>query len=343
MFSVKKRTASPLQLVLIALGVALLLPAFADVAHAKCDKELKLASLAPPGSDWFKALDKANREIKEKTGGKVCFKIYGGGVMGDESAMIRKVRTGQIDGAVVTSIGLGDIDKQLLVLQLPLVFNSAKKLDCVRDKMTPRFSSILNKKGFVLLGWGDVGFNYLFSNAPIDEPSDMKGVKPWVWDADPITKEVASVVGANPVLLGVPDVLPSLSTGVIDTFLNSPYGAIALQWHSKATHVTDLKLAVVIGGTVLSKKAFDKLTPEERQIVSEISKAKHIELLKKVRGSNSYSKKQLVKKHGYTPVKVKDFKQWQAVAEKTRKNLTGKLFPADLVKEMFKHREGTCK
>ncbi len=208
--------------------------------------------------------------------------------------------------------------------------------------MTPRFEKILGDKGFELLGWGDVGFNYLFSNTPIAQPDDAKGVKMWVWDDDPISKEVAKVGGINATYLGVPDVLPSLSTGVVDTFLNSPYGAIALQWHTKANHVTDLKLAVTIGGTVIGKKAFAKLSPEQREIVKTISKAEHKKLLKKVRQSNKFSQKQLVKKHGYTAVKPTNINAWLSMAAKVKKNLTGSMFPADLVNEMDKNLK-VCK
>ena len=96
-------------------------------AHA-AEHTLKFASLAPQGSLWYKAFASSARKIKEKTSGSVAFKLYGGGVMGDERAMVRKIRSGQIDCAAVTSVGLGDIDKKLLVLQLPLVFKNNKQL-----------------------------------------------------------------------------------------------------------------------------------------------------------------------------------------------------------------------
>lgn len=322
---------------------ALVASAAAQVSAQECVHTIRIGSLAPQGSEWFKAIQATGREVQEKTGGQVCFKLYGGGVMGDESAMIKKVRQGQqLDAAVVTSVGLGDIDGQMLVLQLPLTFRSDKELDCVRGKMTPRFEGILKEEGFALLGWGDVGFNYLFSNTPIASPADAKASKFWVWDADPVVKEVAKVAGVNATPLGVPDVLPSLSTGVIDTFLNSPYGAIALQWHTKAKYVTDLKLAVTIGGTVISQSTLDKLSPEHQKILREVSQARHKDLLTKIRHSNDAAQKQLVAKHGYTAVAVKDINAWLTVSQQVKTNLTGKLFPADLVQEMESNLK-TCK
>ncbi len=324
------------------LTVGLVVGAFAQNAAAQeCAVTLKFGSLAPQGSLWLKGFTNAAREIKERTAaeseGAVCFKIYGGGVMGDESAMVRKMRTGQLDVAAVTNVGLGDINKELLVLQMPLLFKNDKELDYVREKMHGRLTGLLESKGFQWLGWGDVGFAYLFSNEPIAKASDIKTTKFWVWDADEVTKEVAKVAGVNAIPLGVPDVLPSLSTGVVNSFLNSPYGAIALQWHTKAKYVTDLKLAVTIGGTVMSDKAWNKLTDKQKAIVREVSAKHHKELLVKIRKANNSSKKKLVTKHGYTPVTVENFAEWDQVAKTARKNLTGKLFPADLVKEVEKH------
>ena len=314
-----------------AFGVPTLLHFPADAA----EHTLKFASLAPQGSLWYKGFAKTARQIKEKTDGAVAFKLYGGGVMGDERAMVRKIRSGQIDCAAVTSVGLGDIDKKLLVLQLPLVFKNNKQLDKARNKMSSTLDGILTDKNFVRLGWGDVGFIYFFSNSPVATPNDGRGTKMWVWDTDPISKEVAKVAGINATPLGVPDVLPSLSTGVVDSFLNSPYGAMALQWHTKAKFVTDLKLAVTIGGTVMSKKSWDKLSGGQQATIKDISFAEHKKLLGSIRSANNRAQKDLVTKHGYTAVSVKDFGAWKKLADQVRKNLTGKLFPASLVDEMM--------
>lgn len=297
---------------------------------------LKIASLAPKGSSWMNSFEKMNREIHKATKGEVALKIYGGGVMGDESAMVRKMRTGQLDGGALTSVGLGDIEPQILVLQLPLTFKNYAELDHVRDQMSERLTKLLADKGFVLIMWGDVGFNYIFSNEPVATPADIKKTKMWVWDADPISKQVMDVAGVNGTLLGVPDVLPSLSTGVIDAFNNSPYGAVALQWHSKAKYVTNLRLAVVIGGVVLNKKSWEALPAEHRKTVQEIASKQGAELLTQIRKDNESAIK-TIEKSGVKLVKPNDISAWLAMAEKTRVSLTGELFPKSLVDEMLGH------
>ncbi|MEZ4461919.1 MAG: TRAP transporter substrate-binding protein DctP [bacterium] len=323
----RRFTAALLALVATSL---MALPAFAE----KPKYILKIGSLAPAGSTWVKSFEKTNREINKATNGEVALKIYAGGVMGDESAMVRKMRTGQLDGGALTSVGLGDVNPELLVLQLPLTFRNYEELDFVRGKMSPTFTKLLEDKGFVLLHWGDVGFNYVFSNTPIARPEDFKKTKMWVWDLDPISKAVMEVSGVNGTLLGVPDVLPSLQTGVIDAFGNSPYGAVALQWHTKAKYVTDLKLACVIGGLVVSKKSWDALPEEHRKAIMEISEKNGKDLLTAIRKDNQSAIKTIAA-NGIESVKAEDMPQWLAMAKKTRDALSGKLFPKALVDEML--------
>lgn len=305
-------------------------------AWAQEKQTLKIATLAPKGSSWMKSFEDAKRKIEQQTDGKVTLKLYPGGVMGDESAMVRKMRTGQLDGGAITSVGLGELDKKLLVLQLPLTFRNHKELDYVRDKMSGTFEQILSDKGFKLLTWGDVGFNYLFTQTPVETPKDIHKTTPWVWNTDPITKAVMEVMNVNAVPLGVPDVLTSLQTGVIDAFLNSPYGAVALQWYTKAEYVTNLRLAVVIGGVVVTEKAMSKLSEEHRKIVLDTFRAEGKGLLAQIRKDNQQAMK-TIEKAGIKAVKPKDFDKWKKVADKTREELTGKLFPEELVDEMMKH------
>ena len=299
--------------------------------------KLRIATLAPDGSTWHKAFKQIAREVKDKTDGAVAIKIYAGGTMGDEPAMVRKMRTGQLDGAAVTNVGLGVINQQLLMLQLPMLFRNYAELDRVRNAMSGTFEGLLQKEGFLLDGnWGDVGFTYLFSNTPIRVPADAKKTKMWMWDGDPVSRQVMKVTGVNAVPLAVPDVMSSLQTGMIDAYLNSPYGAIALQWYTKAQYITDLKLAMTIGGSVLSMKSWEKLSPEIQQILHDVSQAKNKALLKRIRRDNKKAMTALVDK-GIEVVKPQDFGEWKRVADEVRTGLTGNVFEPALIDEMMGH------
>jgi len=305
----------------------------ADAATIK----LRIASLAPSGSSWAKAFDKTAREVKERTNGAVEIKTFYGGSMGDEGAMVRKMLHGQLDGAALTSVGLGAINKQLLMLQLPLLFKDYAQLDYVRGKMMPTFEALLEEAGFKFGAAGDVGFVYLFSNTPVKTPSDLKKTKLWTWDEDPIAKKVAEVAGVNSVELGVPDVWTSLETGLVDAFVNSPYGAIALRWYEKARYVTNLKLSMGIGGSLLTQKAWKSLPADVQTVLTEVTNESHAALLQRIRSDNKKAMKTL-KEKGLEVVEPENFVEWASNAVKVRDKLVANgTFDAKLVEMMLGH------
>lgn len=319
-----------------AAATAAVAAGFPLIAKGKPTYTLRVATLAPKGSSWFKAFKKVAREIKDKSDGAMVVKLYGGGVMGDEAAMVRKMRTGQLDGAAITNVGLAEINKQLLMLQLPLLFRNYDELDRVRNAMSSKFEGLLSDAGFQKGTWGDVGFAYLFSNTPIKRPSDAKSTKMWVWDTDVVSKKVMERAGVNAVPLGVPDVLPSLQTGVIDAFLNSPYGSIALQWYTKAAYITDLKLAMTIGGSVMTHAAWGKLSDDDKKLIHDVSEATQSKLLKRIRSDNTKAISAL-KAKGIEVIKPTHFSEWKALADGVREDLTGSVFDRALVEEMMGH------
>lgn len=309
-----------------------------EEAETSTSYELKVASLAPEGSTWAKAIERMDRRIRQRTDGQVRLQLYPGGVMGDEPAMVRKMRSGQLDGAAVTNTGLSKIAPEVLVLQLPLLFKNWEEVDHVREAMSERFESLLEENGFTLLSWGDVGFNYLFSKTRIQSPDDLKSVKFWVWESDPVMKKVVEVADVNAVPLTVTDVLPSLSTGVIDAFSNSPYGAVSLQWYTRADYVTNLKLGVVVGGLVIRNESIADLPEEHRRAVLEVTEDVEGEMLAQIREDNEKAI-QTIQSTGVDVVQPKSMEAWRGLAEQVRSSLAGELFPASLLETIRGHLE----
>ncbi len=305
---------------------------------AQAKTKIKLATLAPADSAWMKLFDGMNRELKQATGGEVAFKFFAGGAAGDEKDVVRKMRIGQMHGGSMTAVGLGEIAPAVLALQLPLLFKSFGELDYVRNKMKPVLEEMFAKKDFVILGWGDVGYTYIFSNTEVRTLADLKKTKMWAWVDDPVGNKVFDLSGITPVPLSVPDVLPSLQTGLIDAVYTSPLASIALQWNTKVTHVSTMPLAIGIGATLISKETFEKLSDEHKAKLLEVSGKWHKKLVAQIRKDNKKSVKTLTG-GGITAVKIgkAERKQWEAVAAKTRKALTGSLFPAALLKEIQGH------
>ena len=199
---------------------------------------LRIATLAPRGSPWHRVFMAWNNSLRERTGGRLELQIFPGGSQGDERDFIRKIRIHQLEGAAVTSIGLGLVVRPVLVLQAPGIFSDYAQLDRARTGMDSEFRGLFADNGMQLIGWGDVGRGRIFSNRPILQPTDLRSVRPWVPTDDAMFTEFLSVIGANGVRLGIPEVLPGLSTGQIDTVVASATAASALQWHTRLTHVT---------------------------------------------------------------------------------------------------------
>ena len=88
-----------------------------------------MATLAPDGSSWFKAFNALNTEVMKKSENKVQFKIYPGGVLGDESDMLRKTKIGQIQGVALSSAGLSSVFNEIDVLQVPFLFQKYEEVD----------------------------------------------------------------------------------------------------------------------------------------------------------------------------------------------------------------------
>jgi len=233
-------------------------------------RTLKIATLAPAGTTWMEEMRKGAEEVTKRTEGRVKFKFYPGGVMGNDMSMLRKMRVGQLHGAALTSGGLAEIYNDTWIYTLPLLFRDFKEVDYVRERVDPLLSEGLEEKGFVALGIGEGGFAYMMGNEPLETVDDLKGKKVWIPEGDAIAEAVFEIAGVTPVPLPLADVYTGLQTGLVNTIGSPPMATIAFQWHTKVKYLTDVPLSYVIGLLVVDRKEFEKLAPEDQAIVREV-------------------------------------------------------------------------
>ncbi|CUU06011.1 extracellular solute-binding protein, family 7, partial [Candidatus Kryptobacter tengchongensis] len=98
---------------------------------------------------------------------RLGFKIYAGGVAGDEIDVLKKIRIGQYHAGGFTGVGIGEIAPNLRVLDSPFLFKSYDEVDYIYQKFNDEFEKEIENGGFVLLGWAEVGFVYTFTKTPI--------------------------------------------------------------------------------------------------------------------------------------------------------------------------------
>src|SRR5262249_7350535 len=270
-----------------AFGFALLVAgALGAEPAARAQTTFKIATLAPEGSSWMKLFHEWQASVEKKTGGRVKVKIFAGGVQGDERDAVRKMRGGTINGAAVTGVGLGLINAEVRLLELPGLFTSDAELDFVRSTLSDEFQKKFNEKGYVLLGWGDVGWIYIYSNSPVKSREDIQKLKIWAWTDDPLVRALFKNLNVQGVPLGVPDVLPSLQTGLIDACYGSPLALVALQWFTKVKYMTSQPMSVGVGATVLLKKDFDALSKDDQKVLVEEGKTLQVKVIETVRKDN---------------------------------------------------------
>ena len=297
-------------LILILLTSLLLAPL---VIGAEKGVTIKLATLAPEGSSWIKTFNGLNSEVRKKTENRVQFRIYPGGVLGDEMDMLRKMKIGQITGAALTSGGLSALFKEINVFQIPFLFQTYEEVDAVLTRMDSFFRKGFDDNGYVLLGWSEGGFVYLMSTNPISSVPDLQKEKVWIWVESPMAKMILDEAGVSAIPLSIPDVLVGLQTGLVNVVYAPPTGAISLQWFTKVKYLTDVPLIYLAGGIVVRKDTFQQISPSDQSSVIEISK-RHLTQLKALTRNENREAITVMTKHGtkiVTPAKnrIEEFKR----------------------------------
>jgi len=303
-------------------------------AEAGAATEIKLAILAPEGTAWHKVMTAWDKELQQKTQGRVKFKIYAGGSMGDEQDIVRKMRIGQVHAAGFTGLGLGIINPAVRVLELPMLVSNYAEADAVTKKIQPKLEKGFDEKGFVFLGWAETGFVNVFSNKPISTLKDMSGMKMWAWEGDQLVAEMYKAFKIVPIPLPITDVLTSLQTKMVDAVYTPPLGAIALQWFTAVKFMSDLKLADSTGGILITKKAFASLSPADQKLLRETGRKFAAELVKQTRSDNEKSYATIANA-GIKTVKVdaEEVEKIRATSREVWKALVGKLYSQELLNE----------
>jgi TRAP-type C4-dicarboxylate transport system substrate-binding protein len=250
---------------------------------------LKFATLAPAGSAWMQLLQAWADEVGEKSDGRLIFKIYPGGVQGDEPDVLKKIRFGQLQGGAFTGYGIGHIYSPARALELPFLFKNLDEIDYVRKRFMPTIEQGYRDNGYELLGWMEVGLIYFFSQEPIYSLDDLKKRRIWEWTGDPMGQAFFDAAGIAPVPLSIIDVYTSLSTGLIDTVYCPPLGAIALQWFTKTRYITNVPMANGIGSLVVSNRFFQRLPQDLQKLLKQTGRKTGEKLIAVTRRDNRQS------------------------------------------------------
>ena len=279
----KRRTAFTLLFALVYLFCT-------SPLQAKPQYLFKVATLAPAGSVWIEQFEKFSEKVVQDTGGEVGFRIYPGGVMGDDQAMLRKIRVGQLHGGGFTMTGVSMQVPDFRVMGIPFLLESYEEVDFVRKGLMPEFKKQFQETGLEFVAMTEVGFIYAMSTKPVNNYDMFKGTKNWSPTGDPISEAFLKSMGITPTSLTIPDVLSSLQSGLVETVYNSLYGSIIMQWFTKAHYIVDYPYGYAYGVFALSSKKFNALPPEHQAAIHKAAEIYFPILLAETRKSNKESR-----------------------------------------------------
>lgn len=306
--------------------------------NAIAAQQVKLAVLVPEGTTWGLSLKKFAKEVETVTNNEVTFKVYYGGVAGDEPDVLRKVRIGQLHGGIFTGKTLGDIYGDVRAMEIPFTFyDNQKKASATLNKLAPHFNQGLKSKGFVNLGFYEVGQVYVVSTKKVSNLNELKGMKIWSWEGDPLVNALLESLELVSVPLALPDVLSSLSTGIINAAYAPPLAILALQWQTKVKFLVDFPTAYSIGALLVSDKLWTKIKPDHQQKIMSLA-AKYVKEANDKSVVESEQAKAQLKKSGIEFVSFPDadYKRASSVRGAVINKLKDKYISSKMIQELDK-------
>lgn len=311
-------------------AVMLVLGCLLHPAHAG-GKKIKVAVVTPEGSTWVKVLRELAADVSSRTAGAVDFIIYAGGVSGDEADVVRKMRVNRIQAAGFSGVGLGIIVPELRVLEAPLLFRNDQEIDAVREQVFDYFSDLFLKRGFVLLGFTEGGWVYLFSQKNLSREADFKSAKMWVWKGDRVAETFLHNFGVRTTPLHIAEVNTGLETRMIDSFYSPAMAAIAFQWHTRARYVLDYPLANATAAVLMTQRAFAGLSAGHQAVVKDAAR-RHCRKLVQLTRADNQKALTIMQAQGLTFVKptAAQTRTFQADAQKTYGQSIPELYSREL-------------
>jgi len=318
--------------------LALALTLAATSAAGQTSVRIKLGTLAPQGSSWHQLLLSMAQDFANASNGKVELKIYAGGTQGNEGEMIRKMSIGQLHAASMTAIGLHEITPEPQAEDVPFMIDSYEEYDYVHEKIRGKLEDAIAKRNYQVLQWGEVGFVYLFSTEPYRTPADFGKGKVFTWNGDPGAEAAWKAAGFHPVVLSSTDLIPSLTSGMINIVGQSALYAYTTNLYSRANNMLDLHWGFLTGATVVRKDTWEKIPQDVRKELLRIAE----DYSKKTREDLRKQKDDAIdqmKKRGLNVNPPEDLPAWQQAGEKANAVVRGKVVPAGIYDEVKKLRD----
>jgi len=334
-----RRVRGLLATAVLLLATALALP-LSPTAEAQGRVLIRMATLVPDGSSWHLVLKEMAEKWKELSGGRVTVRLFPGGVAGDDPDVVRKMRLGTLSAGVLTAVGVGEIDKSVYALGVPLMYDSYDEVYTVLDRMRPGLEAGLLDKGFVVLNWADGGWVRFFTKKPVAAPDDLRALKLFSWAGDAEAVEVWRSAGFRPVPLPSTEIATALQTGLIEALGSPPQVAVISQFFNHAQYMTDLRWQLLLGATVITKRDWDRIPADLQPALRQAAEDAGARLRSEIRSSEARDV-EAMEKRGLHVVGVTEAQraEWQKLTEKMYPKIRGPIVPVPAFDEAMRLRD----
>ncbi len=301
---------------------------------------VKMATLVPEGSQWHTILKEMAESWKAESGGKVVLRLYAGGVAGDDPDVVRKMRLGTLNGGVLTSAGVGEIDRSVFALSVPMMFSGYDEVYAVLEKMRPMLEQRLADKGFVTLGWADGGWVHYFAQQPVATPDDLRKLKLFSWAGDTEAIELLKAAKFNPIPLPSTELSTALQTGLVQAFGAPPQVTVIAQYYNQAKFMTDLDYQLLLGAILINQETWNKIPADLQPKLRQAAETAAQKLRAALR-SGSEKDIEAMKARGLTvvPVSAAQKAQWEKLITDLTPKIRGPIVPADAFDLAVKSRD----
>ena len=309
---------------------------------AQAPTRLKLATFAPANTSWHRALLGMKAAVEKSTANRVAIDVFAGGTQGPEATVVSFLRIGQLQAALLMPSGLSQIDQSVNVFGLPFFIKDDAELKYLVDTLGPEVARRLDAKGFQLLNWGSAGWVQIFSKQPIRTLDELKRAKLYTSQGDDTMVRWYSDNGFHPQALSEKEIVTQLRlpTGMIDAVPSPPYGALALQFYTATPHMLDINVAPLVGATVVTKTAWNRLSAEDRTAVLGAATAMQTQVLADVARVDAESVTAMRKaKLNVTTLDPKARAEFEKAASALVPTLRGRIVPADMYDMALKARD----
>jgi tripartite ATP-independent transporter DctP family solute receptor len=255
------------------LFAALLSTAAMVSAASACEVTLRSSDTHPDGYPTVEAVKAMDKDLRAKTSDRLCIEVFASAQLGEEKDTIEQTQFGVIDMNRVSLGPFNNIIPETQVPSLPYIFRSTEHMHHVMDG--PIGQQILDAfaaHDLVGLAFYDGGSRSFYNKEkPITSIEDMKGMKFRVMQSDMFV-DMVSALGANATPMPYGEVYSSIQTGVIDGAENNWPSYDTSGHYEVAKYYTLDQHLIVPEVLVMSKKSFDKLSPEDQATVRQAAK-----------------------------------------------------------------------